>query len=1051
MGQPYDWENPKVVGINKIPGRATSISFPDIETAKKINIEESQRYQSLNGTWKFFWTPVPDTSPESFYNQDYNYSSWDDIEVPSNWELKGYGTAIYTNIIYPFVPVDPPLVPDDDNPVGCYIREFDIPSDWKGQNVILHFGGVSSAFYVWLNGQFVGYSEDSRLPAEFDITPFIKKNNNKLAVKVYRFSDGSYLEDQDHWRLSGIHRDVYLEATPSTFIYDYFVQTDLINNYKDAILKIRPKLQYDNKEKIKDWKIGIQLLDHSGQDILEKDIEESVNGLINIQYTQRGHIKFGFFEEKINNPDKWSAEFPNLYTLIIYLKDEKGSIIEARSSRIGFRKVEIVEGQMLINGIPIKLYGSNRHDHDQYNGKVVSKEMMIQDLKLMKQYNFNAVRTSHYPNNPYWYDLCDMYGLYVIDETNIETHQLNSQLTNDAEWHQAFVERAIRMVERDKNHPSIIMWSLGNESGSGPNHAAMSSWIKLYDPTRFIHYEGATGEVDGIKTDPVTPDPFYVDVISRMYVNIDEMVWFANWDRDDRPVMWCEYAHAMGNSVGDLESFWDAIHKNKRMLGAFIWDWVDQGLVKKTEDGTTYWAYGGDFGDTQINDDNFCINGVIYPDRTAKPATIHHKYVCQPVAFDAIDLQSGWIQVTNRHHFTNLSAYDVIWNLQKNGEIVEEGKLAPIDLLPGKVKRISIPFSKPEVLQPGEEYFLNISVRTQESKFYAESGFEVAWKQFEIPYKSKVLPVLNMDGYTSLNIEDTNNQIRISNADIELTFDKETGLLSSYVYKGSEIISNPIVPNFWRPQTDNDADGAKTHVYQGVWKDAGNQRELETLDISKIGDKVIRVGSSIMLTSVASRLHLTYTCYATGDVFVNYEFIPGKSLPEIPRIGLQTAIPEGFDNMTWFGRGPQESYADRKYSASIGVYNASVREDYQYYIKPQESGNKSDVRWALLSNGRQGLLIQSDEVFNVSAWPYTMENIESARHTIDLEEAGFITLNIDKLQMGLGGDDSWSMQSKPHEEFRIYPDNYNYKFRIKPVDVENDLAENDLNYSLIKY
>jgi beta-galactosidase len=409
------------------------------------------------------------------------------------------------------------------------------------------------------------------------------------------------------------------------------------------------------------------------------------------------------------------------------------------------------------------------------------------------------------------------------------------------------------------------------------------------------------------------------------------------------------------------------------------------------------------------------------------------------------------MSLNNRHHFTNLSAYDIFWNLQKNGEIIEQGKLNTLDVPPGKVERISIPFKKPNNIQPGEEYFLNISVRTKDSKFYADEGFEVAWKQFELPYKNKLLPMLDQEGFASLDLEEDDNLIKISNDKIQINFEKESGLLKTYTYEGSEIIQSPIIPNFWRPQTDNDADGAKTHVFQAVWKDAGNKREMETINVLKINDKVIRISAAIKLSSVASQLNLVYTCYASGDVLINYEFKPGNSLPEIPRIGMQTSIPEEFESMTWFGRGPQESYADRKYSASVGVYQASVKNDYQYYIKPQESGNKSDVRWILMSNDSLGLLIQSDELLNVSAWPFTMENIESARHTKDLTDAGFITLNIDKLQMGLGGDDSWSLQSKPHEAFRIYPDNYNYQFILKPVELENLKPGENLNYSLTKY
>jgi beta-galactosidase len=611
-GQTYhkDWENPGISGINRLPASATSISFESVEKSLAYDLKTSSRYQSLNGQWKFNWVPVPAEAPDDFYRMDYKVSSWNEITVPANWELNGYGTPIYTNITYPFVPVDPPNVPDDDNPVGCYVREFDLPDSWKDMKVTLHFGGVSSAFYVWLNGEFIGYSEDSMLPAEFDITDAVKNRNNRLAVKVYRWSDGSYLEDQDHWRLSGIQREVYLSAAPEIHIKDIFVQTDLDNEFQDAVLKIRPKMLYMDAEKAASWRIGMNLYGEGNTPVFEKDVEKSVERLINIAYPQTGHIPFGFFEEKISRPAKWSAEDPNLYTLVLWLKDEKGNIREARSVRVGFRELEIKTGELFVNGSAVKLMGANRHDHDPVTGKVVSRELMLQDMLLMKKFNFNAVRASHYPNDPYWLDLCDEYGLYVIDEANLETHGVNSMLSNDPGWYEAFLSRAIRMVERDKNHPSIIMWSLGNESGSGPNHAAMAGWIKAYDPTRFIHYEGAQTNINGNPMNPPLPDPPYVDVISRMYWTIDDMVKLATADNDNRPVMWCEYAHAMGNSVGDLEAFWDAIRSHKRLLGAFIWDWVDQGIVQQTAEGRKFWAYGGDFGDTLINDGNFCINGI---------------------------------------------------------------------------------------------------------------------------------------------------------------------------------------------------------------------------------------------------------------------------------------------------------------------------------------------------------------------------------------------------------------------------------------------------------
>ena len=1042
--RPNDWENPLVSGINRLPAHATSISFESVDKAKGYDLRTSSRYHSLNGIWKFNWSPVPEQAPENFFLDDYNVSSWKEIEVPANWELLGYGTAIYTNIIYPFVPADPPKVPGDDNPVGCYVREFNLPADWKDMKITLHFGGVSSAFYVWLNGEFIGYSEDSRLPAEFDITSAVRPRNNRLAVKVYRWSDGSYLEDQDHWRLSGIHREVYLAASPETYISDLFVQTDLDQNYQNGTIRIRPKLHYIKADQAEKWRIGFNLYDKKQVPVFKENIEKSTYDLIYPQYTQTAHVPFGFFEENVVQPGKWSAEDPVLFTLVIYLKDENGKLVEARSTRVGFRDLKIQKGELLVNGVPVKLIGTNRHDHDQNTGKVVSKELMEQDARLMKQFNFNAVRTSHYPNDPYWLDLCDEYGLYVIDEANLETHGVNSMLSNDPQWYEAFLSRAIRMVERDKNHPSIIMWSLGNESGSGPNHAAMAGWIKAYDPTRFIHYEGAQTNINDKPTNPPSPDPPYVDVISRMYWPIQEMVKLANADYDDRPVMWCEYAHAMGNSVGDLDAFWEAIRSNKRMLGAFIWDWVDQGIVKKNPEGKTYWAYGGDFGDTLINDGNFCINGVVYPDRTAKPATYHCKYVFQPVGISPQDLSKGVIRIKNRYNFLSLDHLNGSWILSKNGETIRNGQIELDGIQQGEEKIIRINMEIPGKLNPGDEYFLNLTFQLKEDKLWADAGHVVATEQFKLPYENRLLPVMDISGLPAIQLSENGDQYVIEGKNFNIIFDKINGFLSSIVFQNQEIIKDPMKPNFWRPQTDNDFRGTMTHIFQGVWKIAGSNAKLVRMDLLRINEGIIKIIAQHLLPDVHSEIVMSYTIYGSGDILVNYSFEPGKDLPDIPRIGLQLGINASMKSMEWYGRGPMESYWDRKTGVPFGVYEQDVNQDYQMYIKPQESGNKSDVRWTILKNDVAGFLIMTQNEINISAWPYSMEQIENARHTVDLVPEESITLNIDKLQMGLGGDDSWSMRARPHETFRIYPAEYTYSFRLSFFDRSNEPDEKEI-------
>ena len=727
------WEDPAYIAKNKLPGRATSYSYKSADDALKSD-RETSRMISLNGTWKFNFVEKSEDRPQDFYKQD--VSGWDDIEVPSNWEMEGYGTPIYVNAGYPFRPQLPAeaqedptawykknydvpeglsteelyrrfytevaskLVPEPpfitrDNPVGSFVRSFTIPEDWNDKKIVLHFGGVSSAMFVYVNEQKVGYSQDSRLPAEFDITEFVKPGENKVAVQVFRWCDGSYLEDQDHWRMSGIHREVMVMAQPKVAIEDFFVRTRLDANYQDALLQIRPTLTRGAGVDSKGWTLEAELYCPQNNKVLTEPITKDVNAIIYEAYPQRDNVYFGLLEEKITSPELWSAEKPTLYTVVLSLKDADGNVVEARSAKIGFREIETKNGQLYVNGKSIKLYGVNRHDHDHKRGKSVTCEDMENDVLLMKRFNFNAVRTSHYPNDPYFYDMCDKYGIYVLDEANIETHGLMGYLTNQSEWHMAFQDRVVRMVERDKNHPSIIGWSLGNESGSGPNHAGAAGWVKEFDPTRFIHYEGAQGQPEhpdytaygseefrkkGRTANPT--DPLWVDVISRMYANLEDLEALAKSPYISRPIMECEYAHAMGNSLGNFQEYWDLMHSYPNLIGGFIWDWIDQGVLTTDENGKEFFAYGGDFGD-QPNDNNFCMNGVIASDRTPKPQTWEAKYVMQPVQITAVDLKNGLVRMLSRFNFENLNAYKVSWTLNEDATEIQSGVLEGLSLNPG--------------------------------------------------------------------------------------------------------------------------------------------------------------------------------------------------------------------------------------------------------------------------------------------------------------------------------------------------------------------------------
>ncbi len=1039
--QQKEWEDPYVFSINELPAKATSISYPDEKSALKVDLKTSSRYASLNGKWKFFWTEVPEKAPENFWEKNFNPKDWGQIDVPANWELRGYGTAIYTNVTYPFVPVDPPFVPDNDNPTGCYLKDFEVPKEWKDMQITLHFGGVSSAFYCWINGKFLGYSEDSRLPSEFDITSYLEDGKNTIAVKVHRWSDGSYLEDQDHWRLSGIHRDVYIAASPKVQLYDFFVKTDLDEQYQNAELLVRAKVKNPTNENTDGWKLEGQLYDALGSEVFEEPLSRDLRYLLNPPYIQRGHIDFGDLRGKVTNPKKWSAEFPNLYTLVLSLKDEKGKTIEARSCKVGFREIDLDGGELHVNGKPVLLYGVNRHDHNHKTGKVIDEATMLKDVQLMKQLNFNAVRTSHYPNNPRWLELCDEYGIYVIDETNIETHGLSSRLTNDPSWSNAFLERGKNMVERDKNHPSVIFWSLGNESGSGPNHAAMSGWMKAYDDTRFIHYEGAQTMTNWGNGDR-EPDPFYVDMVSRMYSSIPTMVKWANDPRETRPVVWCEYAHAMGNSLGNFYKFWDAIRKNKRMIGAFIWDWTDQGIYQEDAEGNVYWAYGGDFGD-KINDNNFCINGVIAPDQTIKPSALEAKKIMQPVSVSPGNILKGEFWVKNWHHFADLSKYDIEWELLENGIQIQKGLLPSLSTPAGKREKLEIEYLQPE-LKPGAEYIIRISFKLNKDTKYAMKGYLVAWDEITMPFRTASVTPSSLSEMESLEVSENDNSINIGNANFSVEFSKTEGVLQSYKINGSEVIIDAPQPNFWRAITDND-DGGDMPKRLGIWKDAGALRNVESITYHKVGEKAVKVVTQMELPEVKSQLTVSYSIYGSGQIKINYHLNTGSGLPNIPRVGMQMKIPAAFDQQQWYGLGPQETYSDRKMGAQTGIFTNSVSNDFFHYVMPQESNNKVDTRWASLtdSNG-SGILISSSEKLSFSAWPYSMKEIEEAKHINELKPKDFITVNIDKLQMGVGGDDSWSWSARPHEEFRIKATEQEYSFIISPIKKDQKLDPNTI-------
>jgi beta-galactosidase len=859
------------------------------------------------------------------------------------------------------------------------------------------------------------------LPAEFNITKYLKRGKNTLAVEVYRWSDSSYLEDQDMWRLSGIYRNVYLFSTPQVHIRDFAVRTDLDDSYTDATLMIRPRITNYTNQDLKEWNVEAQLYNTENETVLSEALSRSVSSIVGERYPQRGNVPFGLLKATIKNPRKWSAETPYLYTLLITLKDSDGKVVEIESCRIGFREVEIKDGQLFVNGKSIKLFGVNRHEHDPDHGRAIPVSRMIQDIKLLKTHNLNAVRTSHYPDDPTWYDLCDEYGIYLIDEANLETHGLGGYFSNVPAWNTAFMERAIRLVERDKNHPSVIIWSLGNESGCGPNHQAMAEWMHYYDPTRPVHYEGAAARPH---------DPDYVDMISRMYARIPEIIRLATDPDDNRPMVLCEYSHAMGNSVGNLKEYWDAIRSHKRLIGGFIWDWADQGLRKTDTNGKEFWAYGGDYGDNP-NDGNFCCNGLVQPDRRPNPSLYEVKKVYQRISVTPIELSAGSVRISNEYDFTDLDFVNILWELTEDGKTIQKGKLPKLSLAPGEDRKINIPFEKPN-LQPGAQYLLKISFALADDAPWAARGHVVAWEQFEVPFDTPQAPSADIDAMPPLKLQESDTSFRITGRNFELVIGKSSGAIESLKFNGKELIAEPLVPNFWRVPIDND-NGNGMPRRLGVWRDAGLKRTVNKVSAKQVKSQLVVVTANTAIgVGTDSACNTIYTVYGSGDVVVETTVTPrGGNIPKLPRFGMQMAIPGEFSTMSWFGRGPNESYWDRKTGSAIGLYSGPVEEQFHPYVRPQETGNKTDVRWLVLTNKKgAGLLAVGMPLLSASAWPFTMEDLEKAEHIHELPRRETITVNLDYKQMGVGGDDSWG--ARTHPEYTLPAKDYSYKFRLRP-------------------
>lgn len=1047
--EPY--EDPTISGINRDASRVTAYSYATINDALTSNREKSGRYISLNGEWDFAFALKPGDEPKDFYKS--KVSGWKKIPIPSNWEMQGYDKPIYKSAVYPFRPVNPPYVPKDYNGVGCYQKSFTVPADWKDKNITLHFGGVSSAYKLWINGKFAGYAEDSFLPSEFNITPYLQDGENIISVWVIRWSDGSFLEDQDQWRMSGIHREVYVMAEPKMRIADFFYQTKLDKDYKDAVLSIRPRIENLTGQQMPGYVLKAQLFDANNQPVLQTPLLKKADDIINEIHPRLDRVKFGLLETTISNPKKWSTEEPNLYKLVLSLEDSLGNIVEVKTGNLGFRSIEFrkSDSKLLINGKLTYLYGVNRPDHHPTKGKALSREDILQDIKTMKQFNFNCVRLSHYPSDPYLLDLCDEFGMMVIDEANLETHGLGGKLSHDAMWAGAYVERISRMALRDKNHPSIIMWSLGNEAGSGPNHAAMAAWIKDFDITRPLHYEPALGspKEEGY-IDPSDSrylksndhshriqnplDQYYVDVISRMYPSDYTAPLLVNQKNgDNRPIFFCEYAHAMGNSAGNLKDFWDQWRTLPRVIGGCIWEFKDQGLEKTDSAGVKYYAYGGDYGEKYF--DNFTIKGVVNADGKPKGVMEECKRIFQPIECEWL---GNKIKITNRSNTTNVNKYNCIFILKEDGWNVVKKSITGLDIQPGKDSVIDVAALIP-TLKPGAAYHLNMRFTFKDSTAWADKHFIIAENQFEIQSEKKnIYPVTGRNGLSftqSLNsivIRGKNFTAKIGNV-----FDEG---LYSFVVDGNEQIFQTLLPNFKRPLTDNDKRGWKPQRKLKQWYDYELKHIGATADKDRMGRVVVTTYYTLINDS--ANVKVIYTFTENGTVKCDYVLNVKPGLPNIPKVGMQMGINRSYENISWFGRGPFENYIDKNYAADVGLYNLPIKDFMENYVVPQENGNRTDVRWMFLNNpkSKEGLLIVADSLLSMSAWPYTEENIQNAKHTNKLKDAGFITLNIDLIQMGVGGNDSWSDVAAPLEKYQIKAKDYQYSFYIVPFNAKNKTA-----------
>lgn len=1035
-----DWENPRLPSLNTEEPHASMIPFSDESSALKNDWALSPWYKLLNGKWKIHLSDNPASRPKDFYKESYDVTTWHDIDIPATFERQGYSYPIYVNQPYEWTrKPDPPKVPHDYNPVFSLKSGFALSELWKDKEVYLHFGAVKSFFYLWVNGQYVGFSKDAKTPAEFNITPYLKDGRNSFAVEVYRWSDGSYLECQDMWRMSGINRDVYLYATPKVRIRDFFAKTGLTHQYTDGALDLKTIMECNISSIAQSYKLEVALFNKSSDStpLFRKELA----------YHPAGHKTDTLtFVSEIPAARPWSAEYPELYSLVLNLKDDKGNVLESVSNRIGFRSVEVKGNVFLFNGKRILLKGVNRHESDPITAHVISKERMIQDIRLMKEANINTVRTCHYPDDPYWYELCDEYGLYVIDEANIESHGMgynpDQTLGNNPLFKEAHLDRTRRFFGRDKNHASVIIWSLGNEAGNGVNFEATYRWMKKHDNSRPVWYERAEQATN-------------TDIFCPMYWNIDDLKWYS-YAPQFRPLIMCEYAHAMGNSTGNFQDYWDYIETHPQLQGGCIWDFVDQGMYEKDKNGREFWSYGGDYGPKNVpSDGNFNCNGIVGPDRLPHPGYYEVQKAYQYVKIKGKNLNiPPTFEIENHYDFFDLKNTELVldyFEYGKDGPKKEQIIMVMAPIRAGEKNLILASLPKNQFLQ-GNEVFLNVSLRLQTSWGLLPANHVIAREQLQLN-RTFIPDTVRISSLPALNSSETPQAIVVTGKNFSVGFDKNSGTLNSLVYHKTEIVKAGPVPNFRRAPTDNDIGNGMPKRCK-VWFDASENRKTLSVSQQKISEKLIKINVAYSLPDVNSEEFIEYSILGSGDILVKVTLDTGAAkLPELMRFGMNMKLAAEFSNINYFGRGPYENYQDRKTASFIGVYESTVDKQFTPYVRPQENGYKTEVRWLSLANENKcGLLFTGIPSFCFSALPYTYDDMkgfkQGGKHLNDLEKKDFVDLNLDHAQTGVGGDDSWGV--RPHDEYTLIAKNYSYSFRIRPYLEKESRSQLVKQYFLLK-